>query len=374
MIKDSPRHLQVELQRGQLALQINQSDWATDALIGFAERRNPKRAFLFVSKVLGRHIPVAPARMREAFSALAALIPDDLPGPVLVLGMAETAVGLAAGVHQVYAQHRDDSVFLTTTRHPLGTPLLGIFEESHSHASRHLIHLPQDPAVLERLMHARSLVLVDDEASTGNTFANLVEALEAAGVCQLERIVAATLTDWSDGLAASKLGPRATSVALLEGAWRWLPREGVPAPDMPQVGTVAQGSWAPRIDADWGRLGICTHSDSFAPQVSAQPGERILVLGSSEFVWPPFLLAERLAAQGADVRFSATTRSPISLGHAIDSALAFNDNYGLNIPNFVYNVDPSRFDRILLCVETAPESVDPALLAALSLEVISYGE
>ena len=29
-------------------------------LLGFAQRINPKRAFLFVSKVLGRHIPVAP--------------------------------------------------------------------------------------------------------------------------------------------------------------------------------------------------------------------------------------------------------------------------------------------------------------------------
>ena len=69
--------------------------------IGFADTVNPKRAFLFVSKVLGRHIPVSPSIMRHAFTDLAELVPDDLPEPVLVIGMAETAVGLGAGVHQV---------------------------------------------------------------------------------------------------------------------------------------------------------------------------------------------------------------------------------------------------------------------------------
>lgn len=32
--------------------------------------------------------------MAASFNALAAKIPADLPGPVLVIGMAETAVGL----------------------------------------------------------------------------------------------------------------------------------------------------------------------------------------------------------------------------------------------------------------------------------------
>lgn len=68
---------------------------------------------------------------------------------------------------------------------------------------------------------------------------------------------------------------------------------------------------------------------------------------------------------------------PISTGFAIESAIAFTDNYGLGIPNFVYNVAHQQFDRILLCIETPAESVDPALLAALNavapaVEVIVY--
>ncbi|MCP5843002.1 phosphoribosyltransferase domain-containing protein, partial [Klebsiella pneumoniae] len=71
---------------------------AIDDLFEIAERRNPKRAFLFVSKVLGRHIPVAPEKMRAVYRQLAEQFPPLSDGPVLFIGMAETAVGLGAGV------------------------------------------------------------------------------------------------------------------------------------------------------------------------------------------------------------------------------------------------------------------------------------
>ena len=90
---------------------------------------------------------------------------------------------------------------------------------------------------------------------------------------------------------------------------------------------------------------------------------KVLVLGSGEFVWQPFLLAERLEADGAETRFSSLTRSPIAPGMAIESVIAFTDNYGLGIPNFIYNVGHQHFDRVILCVET-PQ--DPSALICLS--------
>ncbi|MFP5303740.1 TRSP domain-containing protein, partial [Cobetia sp. SIMBA_158] len=68
--------------------------------------------------------------------------------------------------------------------------------------------------------------------------------------------------------------------------------------------------------------------DTLAPGIRIQPGEKVIVVGTGEFVWRPFLLAERLERSGADVRFGSTTRSPIALGHAIEHALSFSDNYG----------------------------------------------
>ncbi len=362
--------IEIELQRGVLSLQPNDnSHWKWQDLLGFAERINPKRAFLFVSKVLGRHIPVSPHIMRHAFTDLAKLVPDDLPEPVLVIGMAETAVGLGAGVHQVLQQRYPEAIYVTTTRHPVhGAPLLARFLEEHSHAQDQLLYGSPDAELQQQILNSKSIVLVDDEASTGKTFVNLIHALQQAGLNQISHVVTATLADWSSGIHIADLNCQ--SVALMTGKWQWRDAEHPIQINMPKVDIVAFGAFATLAQPTWGRLPI---QDSGAHiRLAVQPDERILVLGSGEYVWSSFLLAEYLQQQGADVKFSAITRSPIAVGHAIQSALAFSDNYGLGIQNFVYNINPLEYDRILITVETVADSVAKSLLEALpNAEVIS---
>ena len=362
--------IEIELQRGVLSLQPNDnSHWKWQDLLGFAERINPKRAFLFVSKVLGRHIPVSPHIMRHAFTDLAKLVPGDLPEPVLVIGMAETAVGLGAGVHQVLQQRYPEAIYVTTTRHPVhGAPLLARFLEEHSHAQDQLLYGSPDAELQQQILSSKSIVLVDDEASTGKTFVNLIHALQQAGLNQISHVVTATLADWSSGIHIADLNCQ--SVALMTGKWQWRDAEHPIQINMPKVDTVAFGAFATLAQPTWGRLPI---QDSGAHiRLAVQPDERILVLGSGEYVWSSFLLAEYLQQQGADVKFSAITRSPIAVGHAIQSALAFSDNYGLGIQNFVYNINPQHYDRVLITVETATHSVAKSLLEALpNAEVIS---
>lgn len=363
--------LRAELKRGTMSVTVSRSDMNPDNLFGFAERRNPKRAFLFVSRVLGRHIPVRPFIMRASTEALASKIPADLPGPVLVIGMAETAVGLGAGVHRALSATRHDTVYIVSTRHPVSDEIFARFEEEHSHASAHLVHMPADPQARELMLNARSVVLVDDEASTGKTFINLLAALTDAGLKAAERVVTVTLTDWSKGAVRGALGDKATAVSLLEGSYHFDEDQSAELPEMPPVGRVAYGDWAIDASKDWGRRGVTRHEDTLAPGLTVKPGERILVVGTGEFVFRPFLLAERLETAGADVYFSSTTRSPISIGHSIRHALSFADNYGLGIQNFLYNVSPGEFDRVLICSETPAEAVDPALIEALNAEVIT---
>ena len=362
--------IEIELQRGVLSLQPNDnSHWKWQDLLGFAERINPKRAFLFVSKVLGRHIPVSPHIMRHAFTDLAKLVPDDLPEPVLVIGMAETAVGLGAGVHQVLQQRYPEAIYVTTTRHPVhGAPLLARFLEEHSHAQDQLLYGSPDAELQQQILNSKSIVLVDDEASTGKTFVNLIHALQQAGLNQISHVVTATLADWSSGIHIADLNCQ--SVALMTGKWQWRDAEHPIQINMPKVDIVAFGAFDTLAQPTWGRLPI---QDSGAHiRLAVQPDERILVLGSGEYVWSSFLLAEYLQQQGADVKFSAITRSPIAVGHAIQSALAFSDNYGLGIQNFVYNINPLEYDRILITVETVADSVAKSLLEALpNAEVIS---
>ena len=362
--------VEIELQRGVLSLQPNDnSHWKWQDLLGFAERINPKRAFLFVSKVLGRHIPVSPHIMRHAFTDLAKLVAGDLPEPVLVIGMAETAVGLGAGVHQVLQQRYPEAIYVTTTRHPVhGAPLLARFLEEHSHAQDQLLYGSPDAELQQQILNSKSIVLVDDEASTGKTFVNLIHALQQAGLNQISHVVTATLADWSSGIHIADLNCQ--SVALMTGKWQWRDAEHPIQINMPKVDIVAFGAFDTLAQPTWGRLPI---QDSGAHiRLAVQPDERILVLGSGEYVWSSFLLAEYLQQQGADVKFSAITRSPIAVGHAIQSALAFSDNYGLGIQNFVYNINPLEYDRILITVETVADSVAKSLLEALpNAEVIS---
>ena len=357
-------HFQAQLPAGTMSLDLFcRPGWSADTLFSMAQRRNPRRAFLFVSKVLGRHIPCAPSLMRKAFSDLADRIPAGLPGPILVTGMAETAVGLAAGVHAVLRARGEEAVLLTTTRHPLGGELLCCFEEEHSHATAHLVHQPTDPQLRESVRRARTLVMVDDEATTGKTFLNLYQALRGAGLDQLEQIVTATLTDWSAGALDGKFTPPVTAVSLATGRWHWAAAEQPPVLDMPQVNITARGSEPLNsLAACWGRTGV-RDATRLLHTPAPRPGERILVLGSGEYVWQPFMLAEWLENQGAHVRFGSTTRSPVALGLAMRSAFSFQDNYGLGVPMYLYNVNPADYDRVILCSETPAAAWDAAFLA-----------
>lgn len=366
-----------ELSGGTLTVTSTSNSVSLDLLFDIAERRNPKRAFLFVSKVLGRHIPVSPSTMRNVYRQLAQQIPAELPEPVMFIGMAETAVGLAAGVFQEMCDRVSEPVFLTSTRHPVDGDLLCEFKENHSHATDHLIYQPVDPELRRRVKHARSVVLIDDEATTGNTFINLLQAFRDSDLNCLEKVVAVTLTDWSGTALAEGCPLPVTAVSLITGELNWFPTPGAPVPVMPACNVTARGSVEITTKQDWGRLGMAETRCEIDHIVCSHQGEKVLVLGTGEFVWQPFLFAENLENAGAIVKFGSVTRSPIAQGLAIESVMSFSDNYGLGIPNFLYNVAHQYFDRIILCVETPETAIDPLLIEQLSavaaaVEVVVY--
>lgn len=412
-MSDKQKSTTITLPRGTLALTYqtnnvagNDSTYELEDLLDFAQRINPKRAFLFVSKVLGRHIPVAPSTMRRAFTDLATLIPNDLPEPILVIGMAETAVGLSAGVHQALQTRYPDALLLNSTRHAQHDDtsdgnntetLLTTFSEDHSHASQHLIYQSSDKSTQAQLLASKTVIMVDDEASTGNTCINVITALRDAGLTQLEQVYLTTLVDWSlaqtglDTAVADKIASRLPNIDfyrhhLLSGAWQWTDAPNPEPIIMPSVDTTAAGSQPILSTGSWGRFPTLDSTDGFDDYLSYfkkafakfnkqdnvdeiffkqdQLPKRILVLGSNEFVWLPFLLAQWLEQNTRanhverDIKFSALTRSPIALGGAITTMMSFTDNYGLGMTNFVYNVDSKDWDLIILCVETPVDSVD----------------
>lgn len=308
--------------------------------------------------------------------------------------MAETAVGLSAGVHQALQTRYPNALLLNSTRHAQHSDvdsdiLLTTFSEDHSHASQHLIYQSADSKTQAQLLACKTLIMVDDEASTGNTCVNVVTALRHAGLTQLEQVHLTTLVDWSLGQnqeADDTIAQHLPNIDfyrhhLLSGTWQWTEAANPEPIIMPSVDTTEAGSQSLGDSGNWGRFptldsvgGFADYLASFQTAFSdfsgsegfdkAQLPQRILVLGSNEFVWLPFLLAEwlenNISSNDAThtVNFSALTRSPIALGGVVKTMLSFNDHYGLGMTNFVYNVEPKDWDLIVLCIETSPDSID----------------
>lgn len=366
------------LSSGTILMNIEEGDWNINELFSFAERQNPKRAFLFVSKILGKHIPVSPSTMRQSYKDLTKQIPVNLQQPFFFVGMAETAVGLASGIFEEASSVFDESILLTTTRHPIDGKLLCEFKEEHSHATDHLLYWPKSNDQISRIKKAKTLILIDDEATTGNTFKNLITALAKAGLSDFTQIITVTLTDWSGDFCLDVISTPVTQISLMKGNWEWKANPNAILPVMPNVNITKKGSSTISSRQDWGRLGVTKYeNNNWLSRFNANQNERILVLGTGEFLYPPFLLAEQLEKQGGNVLFSSTTRSPIAKGLSIKSSLSFTDNYGLNIPNYCYNISHLSFDRIILCVETQQSDIDQKLMTELvslanSVEVAVY--
>lgn len=142
------------------------------AHIRLALRINPKRAHLLVSSVLGKHVPVEGWTFWNACAFLADKVRKvtDPNADLVVMGYAETAVGMG---HAVAAWLECD--FFQSTRHQLAMDKYVEFSEPHSHASEHYAYVDDAGMVASN----KTVVLVDDEVSTGVTVANTIRALHA---------------------------------------------------------------------------------------------------------------------------------------------------------------------------------------------------
>lgn len=354
-------------------------------LFQIAERQNPKRAFLFVSTVLGRHIPVAAKHHREALDRLAERVHAELgSGPVLVMSYAETAIGLGLGVFDSLCRQAPwlAASYLPTTRLcPEGMSAWLNIREEHSHAVDHMV-LPPRPGVLPRDTDDATLVLVDDETTTGNTFKGLAEALDNAGFTP-PRLLLVTLTDWSGQRALATLHqalPHAliSTVSLLSGHYTWTPTPGCRPRSLPPGRAPDCPAWRPLRDARFAvpRQGL--DADDLAADKAAwaqhlerhllprlAPASRVLVIGTGEHVWHPFLAAEQLERHGHLASLIATTRSPVAPGDVIRHQLSFSDHYGLGITMYLNNVNPNEWDEIVLFTETGFTGIPEALISGL---------
>jgi hypothetical protein len=371
------RTVTAPIQAGCLTLTLRREEWPLDECLAYATRQNPRRLYLFVSKVLGKHWPVRPSVMREVHQRLAAKI-ADLPGPLLVMGMAETATALGRGVAEEAALQngRDDVLYLQTTRCRLTRPLAFAFDESHSHAPDHAVYLPE-PALQPLFQTARSLVLVDDEISTGRTLIELAGAYLQFNP-HVERIALVSIACWLSGARQRELAALLERPvhfpALIEGEFSFTADPAFPPPALPAA-FVDSGPYHDPIATDPARIGViagdwrnplCLQESAWAREADRP----LTVIGTGEYAYTPFRIALALEEEGYDVLYQSTTRSPILVGDAIASRREFIDHHGDGIPNYLYNLDSDRLPVVIYEHPAMPElHALPSTLGGLAIAV-----
>lgn len=374
-------------------------DVAADPLFVVAERENPKRRFLFVSRVLGKHLPVDGRLCRVAGAALAlrlagdpreriameallqhdaydgGLLLDDLArrparmrGSVAVIGFAETATALGHAV----ADALDADAYLHTTRRlHSGEPTL-TFTEDHSHAPDQGLH----PCGLGRY---DTVVLVDDELTTGRTAVNLVRSLQAYQPQSRYRLAALidrlSPADHADVQTASRdLGCAMEVVSLRSSHDADLPDDDTPpAGRIPHVVHTARPHdvqelhYQPRAAPLTARTVMsAAHRRVLglqADQLAMQLAGRDVVLGCGEFMALPSMVAQRLRAQTW-----STTRSPVRVGrqpgYPITSGLYFDSPDAPGVPGFLYSSAAVAGRHVALLLETQGDLARSDELAA----------
>ena len=387
-------------------------------LFGLAARKNKKRGFLFVSRVLGKHVPVAPERCLNVGYALAYLyaisqgkaadkelekeLRSHLTGKqehlknkkeieiaenVICLGFAETATALGFSVFSSFA---GEHYYLHSTREKLGEIEADIeFREEHSHAVTHRIYLREE----KFLKKACPLLLIDDELTTGKTALNLIRALQKKFPRREYALL--TILDWRTPedeqlfrKAEQELSVKISVISLLRGSFK-LEAEFVTEERKKEkkrslqavAETINLGDYFPHrvrlisVDSsgkrnkspylqESGRFGISSEEWRITLPLLAEPGSflraerksaKTLCLGSEEFMQLPLLLAKEM---GEGVVFHSSTQSPIypcaKEDYEIKEAHSFSSPFESTRTNYLYNISPGEYEEVFFFLERTP--------------------
>ncbi|MDR1604910.1 MAG: phosphoribosyltransferase family protein [Gracilibacteraceae bacterium] len=386
-------HLALSIRRVSFCLRWEQ-------LFGLAARRNPRRAFLFVSRVLGKHLVMPPHRLLAAAKLLALeytgqsgaddclRLLDDAASfeecaarlaatraPVtaaertLFIGFAETATGLAQALANSF---RGEIAYVHTTRLVLPGERALEFTENHSHASEHYLYL--EPGV-DFLASCQQAAFIDDELTTGRTVLAGIRALHAA--YGLRRFLIFSLLDWRDPAAlraqsdlAAELGLEIHAFSLLQGDFREIGGRAEPATAPTATGIMADYRGLPgtgyatldlsALSLPGGRHPLRAEALAAQPELCFQAaaalkdslplgGGPALYIGTGELIYAPLLCAGYLG--GGD--FHSTTQSPIVplAGSAIENGVCFDPPDTYSRVGYLYNVPRGRYSQAVIFAE-----------------------
>lgn len=365
-------------------------------LVRIARRENnKKRSYLVVNPLQGKHVPVSPKKALRMMDSLAELVGGAYPGErLLLVGFAETATGIGARLAVKLG-----AGYLQTTREQIAGVDYLYFTESHSHAAEQ--KLVKDD--LDRhLSRFQRVVFVEDEVTTGNTILKIVELMEKEYPQTVQYSVASLLNgmDPASLLRYQQHGITLhylvktdhSSYTALAGRYQGNGKYISMTTDflLSESKNAAAGFQEIILDGcqDARRYVEGERYDAACEllwrQIKAygipEEGERCLVLGTEEFMYPALYAASKLEEAGCQVRYHATTRSPIEVSceeeYPLHTRYELQSLYEEGRRTFVYNLEAC--DRALI-ISDAPgtcsvgiKSLVSALQSAGNQNIICY--
>lgn len=331
-------------------------------LLKLAKRiNNPKRNYLLVDPLQAKHMPVSPSAALNMMKALGRKVAELYPETRLVIGFAETATAVGAVTAGCIS---DDCVYIHTTREEMSEVSGWIeFLEEHSHAAEQKL---ASEKLKELFASTETIVLVDDELSTGKTTVNIVENLmEVYPELEDKKIVAASIINRvsDENTAVMKAsGIENVSLLKLENLDYTKAVENIEAVGAERVNApesdVKPCAAYPVPDARLGvKMGdynekLAEISEDFINSNRLNIYGKVLVMGTEEAMSPSLVLAEHIEASGIaeEVKCHSTTRSPIGISQGEDypvkSGHIVHSFYSDDRTTFIYNLE--KYDTAII--------------------------
>lgn len=366
-------------------------------LVAIAKRENnPKRSFLVVNRLQGKHIPAVPAETLAMFQSLAAVCQKEYADTrVLVIGFAETAT--AIGVTVAVALGAD---YIQTTREDIAGAEYLYFSEEHSHATEQRLVKEGLEAAIAR---AERILFVEDEVTTGRTILNIIRLLrmQYPKAC---KFAVASLLNGMDETARMQYQEQNIPLHFLvrthQADYEKEAQRDV-APGTYHVCTLKAACQGPNgahsvermqmweeCAQHYQELCLCgginarclvsarAYQDACSSLWQALSQElklerfwRVLVLGTEEFMYPALFTAEKIQQLGLTVRFHATTRSPILVSSEKDYPLHTRYElcslYDSERVTFVYDLDAYDVALVITDAQNREEKRIASLVHAL---------
>ena len=342
------------------------TEYTKHSILRIAKRyKNSKRSYLLVNPLQAKHIPIKPSDALAMMGTLGNKLKEKYPTTKLIIGFAETATAIGAAIADNYGA---DCKYIHTTRENYPSEEKVEFKEEHSHAVEQQLLVAN---LKQYIDETDTIILVDDELSTGKTLLNIIEVLkEKFSSLETKNIVVASLLNrLSDENLKRLYDANVACEYLLK-----LPEEDydsqvekvcVDAPedicccgDIPDnyniIETEAEILNPRRAISISEYVNSCRLAISkIVTQLSFSKTENVLVLGTEEFMYPAILLGQTLEEIVNTVKCHSTTRSPIGVNgnksYPIYCGYKLNSFYDDLRDTYIYDIE--SYDKVLVITD-----------------------